>query len=293
MSDLHVPVMAREVLTFFLQSPRTVVVDCTLGEGGHSHLILSEMKEVYVLGIDVDEEALFWARNRLSRFRGRFSGIKGDYRKLGEVLAKAGVPRIDGALFDLGVSSRHLDLAERGFSFRETGPLDMRMDRTSAKTAEHVVNEYPVEEIERILKEYGEERFAGRIARAIARRREQGRLLTTDDLSGAVFEAVGRGRSRVHPARRTFQAFRIEVNDELSRLKPSLLSAYSLLRPEGILAVLSYHSLEDRLVKEAFRWLKETEGAEVLTKKPLVPSEAERRENPRSKSAKLRIIERK
>ncbi len=293
MSVFHQPVMVDEILGYLLAIPRRVIADCTLGDGGHTLKILQETKTTFVVGMDIDEEALEAARARLSSFAGRFVAVKGDYRQLKSVLAGLGVPRIDAALFDLGVSSRQVDVVERGFSYWGQGPLDMRMDQRSKKTAGDVLMTYSQDELERVLWEYGEERFSRRIAREIVRRREGRPLNTAEDLMEVIKKAVPlRARSGIHPGRRTFQALRIEVNDELSQLKASVSMAFQLLNPGGIVAVLSYHSLEDRLVKQAFRSLEENHGGRILAKKPRVPSEAEIQTNPRSRSAKLRVIER-
>jgi len=292
---IHEPVMVKEVLSHFLARPRRVVVDCTLGDGGHAEAILRSTAETFLVGIDVDSEALEVARARLGRlFPGRFIAQRGDYRELPTVLAKLGIPAIDGALFDLGVSSRQLDTPERGFSYWGEGPLDMRMNQEGPVTAKDILNNWSEEDISRILWEYGEERFARRIAAAIVRAREERLLETSKDLVDVIMGAypAAARRGGPHPARRTFQALRIAANDELSRLAESLERAFNLLRRQGLVAVLTYHSLEDRIVKNTFKGLVERKTGKRIQKKPETASEAEVQANARSRSAKLRVIER-
>lgn len=291
----HEPVMVKEVLSFILERTRHVVVDCTVGDGGHSWEILSSSSGTYVLGIDVDDEAVAVSDKRLiSGFKGRFKVVKWDYRELPEALARFGVPRISGALLDLGVSSRQIDKAERGFSYWAEAPLDMRMNPAGQRTARDILSESSEEELERIMREYGEERFSRQIARAIVKRRAAEPILTTENLVEVVINAVPprARRDKIHPARRTFQALRIAVNDELSRLARTLRGIFSLLEPGGILLVIAYHSLEDRIAKNVFRELEAGGDGKVRTRKVLRPSEAEIERNPRSRSARLRVIER-
>jgi len=290
----HEPVMAHEVAGYLTSRPRRVIADCTVGDGGHSWEVLSRTKDAFVVGMDVDSEAVAVAGSRLSSvFPGRFVVVEGDYRELPAVLAELGIPALGGALFDLGVSSRQLDNPERGFSYRGEGPLDMRMDRESGLTAKDILATWSEEEIEKILREYGEERFSARISREIVRARDEGLLDTAKDLVRVIGRAIPGPAKRggMHPARRTFQALRIALNDELSRLGGSLERALYLARPGGVVAALSYHSLEDRIVKDTFRSLEERGLAMRLTKKPVTPSEAEIERNGRSRSAKLRVIE--
>jgi 16S rRNA (cytosine1402-N4)-methyltransferase len=294
MIEFHEPVMVSEVMRHLLSRPREVVVDCTVGDGGHSLEVLSRTKGTFVVGVDVDSEAVAVSRMRLGEsFPGRFVVTKGDYRELPTVLAKLGIPAIDGALYDLGVSSRQLDAPERGFSYWGEGPLDMRMDRESAFTAREILNTWSEEEIGRILRDYGEERFSARISREIVRAREEGPLETAKDLVAVIKRAVPgpARRGATHPARRTFQALRIAANDELSRLGTSLERAFGLLRPGGAMAVLSYHSLEDRIVKSVVKSLADRGLVKKLTRRPETASEAEVSRNARSRSAKLRAIE--
>lgn len=291
----HEPVMVSEILRYFTSRPRRVVADCTLGDGGHAEAVLRATTETFVVGMDVDSDALEVARARLGQsFPGRFAAVKGDYRELPTVLAKLGIPAIDGALFDLGVSSRQLDTPERGFSYWGEGPLDMRMDREGGLSAKDILETWSEEEISRILWEYGEERFSQRIARAIVRAREEHLLETAKDLVEAIMRAypAAARRGGPHPARRTFQALRIATNDELERLALSMERAVHLLRPQGVVAVLTYHSLEDRIVKNTFKGLFERGTGVKVQRKPEAASEAEVAANARSRSAKLRVIER-
>ncbi|HHW17687.1 MAG TPA: 16S rRNA (cytosine(1402)-N(4))-methyltransferase RsmH [Firmicutes bacterium] len=293
----HEPVMVEKVLSYALGIRMNVFVDCTLGDGGHTLEILRATRDTLVIGIDIDREAVAAARERLtsSGFPGRAVVLREDYRNLPHVLARLGVPRIDAAIFDLGVSSRHLDDPQRGFTYKGDAPLDMRMNPDSPKTARDIIMNSSEAELERIIREYGEERFSQKIARAIVERRSVKPIETASDLVEVILKAIpGRFRGgRLHPARRTFQALRIATNDEISKLGNSLQNAFYLLNPGGKLMVISYHSLEDRVVKGLFRELEKTGNARVLTKKPDRPSEAEVARNPRSRSAKMRVIERR
>ncbi len=291
----HEPVMVEEVLSFILERTRNVVVDCTIGDGGHSWEILSSSSGTFIVGIDVDDEAVAVSDKRLtSGFKGRFKVMKWDYRELPGALARFGVPRISGALLDLGVSSRQIDKAGRGFSYWAEAPLDMRMNPAGQRTAKDILSESSEEQLERIIREYGEERFSRQIARAIVKRRAAKPIATTQNLVEVVRNAIPpRARKdKMHPARRTFQALRIAVNDELSRLARTFKRVFSLLEPGGVLLVIAYHSLEDRIAKNVFRELEAGEDGIVRTRKVLRPSEAEIERNPRSRSARLRVIER-
>ena len=243
-----------------------------------------------VLGIDRDREALQEAGAALSRFGERFRPICGRFSDLQGIAGGAGLSSVDGVLFDLGVSSMQLDRPERGFSFRSAGPLDMRMEvRPGAPTLADVVNTYDEDRLARVISEYGEERFARRIAAAIVRARSRRPLSSTEELAAVVAGAVPRRRGGPHPARRTFQALRIEVNRELDELAASLPQAVGLLTPGGRLVVISYHSLEDRIVKQ---FIRAEQRLGELMKKPVRPSEGERASNPRARSARLRAGER-
>lgn len=289
-------------------------MDCTVGLGGHAEAILGASPEVRVLGVDRDPQALELARDRLEPFGSRVRLVEADFADLPDVLERLGEGLATGVLADLGVSSLQLDSPERGFSFRRNGPLDMRMGN-QGPTAADVVNTYSEEALRDIFWQYGDERQARRIARALARERENQPLETTDDLKRVVYRAKsspgrsgrrpGRREGRVDPATRVFQALRIEVNRELSRLQTLLDEVVKLIDAEGRLVVISYHSLEDRLVKNSLRRLargkideitgrthSETRVLEVLTKKPVRPSAEEIAINPRSRSARLRAARR-
>lgn len=289
-------------------------MDCTVGLGGHTEAILEACSEARVLGVDRDPQALRLAGERLERFGARVRLVQADFDDLPDVFERCGEELARGVLADLGVSSLQLDSADRGFSFRRNGPLDMRMGN-EGPTAADVVNTYSEEALRNILWQYGEERQARRIARALAEERAVRPLETTDDLKRVVYQAKGKARrgparssrreGRVDPATRVFQALRIEVNRELSRLEKLLGGVTQLLEAEGRLVVISYHSLEDRIVKNSLRRLargkideitgrthSETRVIEVLTKKPVRPSEEEVAANPRARSARLRAARR-
>ena len=264
---------------------RDVVIDATVGAGGHAEALL-EAGVGTVVGIDRDPAALAEAEARLSRFGRRFRAVRGAFSSIEE----AGVERAGGVLFDLGVSSMQLDRADRGFGFRIEGPLDMRMDPSTAPSAADVVNGYSEEDLARVIFEFGEERQSRRIARAIVRARERARITTTAQLASIVASAVGRRQGAGHPARRTFQALRIAVNRELEELAASLPQAVGLLGPGGRLVVIAYHSLEDRIVK---RFVAGSPDLVPVTKKPVRASLGEASSNPRARSAKLRAADRR
>jgi 16S rRNA (cytosine1402-N4)-methyltransferase len=281
-------------------------VDATLGLGGHSEAILTASPDTRVLGIDRDREAIRLASERLARFGTRFRAVHANFREISRILDEAGEAEASGILADLGVSSLQFDTPERGFSFRHDATLDMRMDASGdEETAAELLERLPEEEIARVIYEYGEERKSRRIARWIVERRERGEpIQTTGELASLVARAVGYKRGdRVHPATRTFQALRIAVNGELEGLDKFVETAIDLLQTRGRLAVISFHSLEDRVVKRALRRLSghcecnrrvpicacgARRAVEVLTRRPVVPSEQELEENPRARSAKLR-----
>ncbi|QAA76975.1 MAG: 16S rRNA (cytosine(1402)-N(4))-methyltransferase [Candidatus Bipolaricaulis sibiricus] len=280
---MHEPVLPTEVVGFLDPGPGKRYVDATVGAGGHTAALLA--RGAFVVGVDQDPYALALARERLSPFGDRVTLVRGNFRDLRALLAPLGLPALDGILLDLGASSLQFDAPDRGFSFRAEGPLDMRMDPDAPTTAADLVNGLPEPDLARLLWEYGEERYGRRIARAIVRARP---LHTTGELASLVSRAYPPGRHRIHPATRTFQALRIAVNDELGALREALPAAVSLLASGGVLCVISFHSLEDRIVKHFLR-----EGAlagrlEVLTKKPITPAEEELARNPRARSAKLR-----
>ena len=272
--------MADEVVRFL--GDRGTVIDMTLGAGGHAEALL-EAGVRRLIGIDQDPDAVETATSRLSRFGDRFTAVQTRFSQL------PAVNRVDGVLWDLGVSSMQLDRPERGFSYRNDGPLDMRMG-AEGESAMDVVNTAPEEELARILFEFGEERRSRRVAAAIVRARTRSPITTTGELARVVAGALGARRGGPHPARRTFQALRIAVNRELEDLALSLPQAVEALAPGGRIVAISYHSLEDRIVK---RFVNERDELEPLTKKPLRPSKREQERNPRSRSAKLRAAEKR
>lgn len=282
----HEPVLVDEIVR--LLGDAEVVVDVTVGLGGHASALLAAGAAL-VVGIDRDPEALAVARDRLRPFGDRFRAVEGRFSEVDDIARGAGIDRADGVLYDLGVSSLQLDRASRGFSYRADSPLDMRMGEAD-RTAADVVNGYPEENLVRVLREYGQERFAGRIARAIVRARGREPLRSTRELGAVVAAAVPKRRGGPHPARRTFQAIRIEVNRELEELAASLPRAVQLLGPGGRLVAIAYHSLEDRIVK---RFIRDEERLEPLTRKPVVPADQEVARNPRARSARLRAAERR
>ncbi|KAF4515867.1 hypothetical protein B566_EDAN000102 [Ephemera danica] len=272
-------------------------VDGTVGYGGHGERLLERAVDGAVLvGIDRDEEAIAYSSARLARFGDRVILLKGDFVDVKQLLRNVDISEVDGALFDLGVSSPQLDDSNRGFSFQQDGPLDMRMDQSTGTTAGELVNSLPESELADLIFQYGEERFSRRIARAIVRARERKPLVTTQELTTVIKESVPAAyrHGRIHCVTRTFQALRIAVNRELDVLEPAIRDAVDMLRPGGRIAVISFHSLEDRVVKHTFRALAEQPHSQVavLTKRPQVPSEEECQANPRARSAKLRVAER-
>jgi len=294
MTAVHVPVLTAEVLRQLRPEPGGVFVDCTVGLGGHTRALL-EAGATRVIGLDRDEEALAQARTTLSAFADRVDLVHADYRTLEDVLDGRGVERVDGALADLGVSSMQFDEPGRGFSFQRDEPLDMRMDRTSATTAATLVAGSTEQELADTIYAYGEERFSRRIARALVAARREAPIDTTGRLAAIVRRAVPtRGYQRIDPATRTFQALRIWVNRELDGLDRFLEAAVRRLRVGARLVVITFHSLEDRIVKHTLRTLAQGQSAvlKVLTKKPVVADEDEVQRNPRARSAKLRAAER-
>jgi 16S rRNA (cytosine1402-N4)-methyltransferase len=289
----HEPVMVAEAVRLLDPARGGTFVDCTTGLGGHARALL-EAGASRVLGLDRDPEALRIAADTLAPWSDRIELVHADYRELGRVLDARGLRAIAGALADLGVSSLQLDAEGRGFSFRRDEPLDMRMDQTQGPTAADLLADAAEPDLANVIFRYGEERFSRRIARAIVEARRSARIETTGMLSQIVRRAVPRkGYQRIDPATRTFQAVRIWVNRELEGLDMFLAEAAARLLAGARLAVITFHSLEDRIVKHTFRALEAGETAlRVLTRKPLVPGEAEVARNPRARSAKLRAIER-
>jgi len=285
---IHLPVMLREVIMLLKPVLGGVYVDATVGLGGHAEEILRHIGSGRLLGIDRDEEALDMALKRIPD--NRLTLEKGKFSDIGRLTAEAGISEADGILLDLGTSMFHLKTAERGFSFFSEGPLDMRMDREQEMTAADIINKYPEKEISRILWEYGEEKLSRKIARAVIDYRAEKKIDTCAELSDIVYR-VYRQRGKRHPATKTFQALRIAVNDELNELRKGLNEAAGLLKSGGRLCVISYHSLEDRIVKNFIRDEHKQGGLRMLTKKPMAPSDEEVRLNPSARSAKLRGAE--
>ncbi len=280
MKPIHQPVLLAEVLQELELSQGSTVIDCTVGFGGHAIALYAAISpQGRLLGIDQDPDALASARQRLPE---AVVLRHGNFRDVARIAGEEGFAPADAILMDLGVSSAQIDRPERGFSFRTDGPLDMRMDPTQEMSAERIVNEWEVDELERIIRDYGEERHARRVAQRIVEHRP---ILTTKELRAVVAGAVPGSPHMGHPARRTFQALRIAVNDELGALATALDEAASLVRPGGRVAVISFHSLEDRIVKRRFQ----VPPYDQTTKKPIQATQAERERNPRARSAKLRV----
>ena len=304
----HTPIMVSDVLGLLQPERGGIFVDGTLGGGGHAEAVLKALGDGGRLyGIDRDDDALRAAGARLSGFGDRFTAIKGNFFDMRELLLAHGVQKVDGILLDLGVSSYQLDAAERGFSYKAEASLDMRMDQSVPLSAKTVVNEWPEEELRRIFWEYGEEKFSSKIARRIVEQRQIQPIETTTELAALIKNAIpAKFRNEPqHPARRCFQAIRIAVNGELDGLNDAIQSAHDLLNVGGRLAIITFHSLEDRIVKNAFRTFENPcicpksapvcicgrkPTAKVLTRHPIVASEREQTENSRSTSAKLRAI---
>ncbi|MBC7900836.1 MAG: 16S rRNA (cytosine(1402)-N(4))-methyltransferase RsmH [Saprospiraceae bacterium] len=305
---LHLPVLLNETLQLLEPKSDGIFVDATLGLGGHAEAILNIANNIKVIGIDQDTEAIAHARKRLRKFGDRITIVHSNFIDIKEVLKASGQTQVDGILADLGVSSLQFDSGQRGFSFRFDAPLDMRMDADSGDpTAAQMLAEFSEEEIANIIYQYGEERFSRRIARRIVWKREIGEpITTTAELAEAVEKSVKRNpKDKIHPATRTFQALRIAVNREIEILEQFLIDSVDSLKNEGRLAVITFHSLEDRIVKQTLQKLSgkcfcppripqcmcgAVRRVEILTRKPTVPTESEMRENPRSRSAKLRAI---
>ncbi len=297
MDDRHSPVMSSEVLYWLLGDGRKIFLDCTVGYSGHAEKLLEGSgPDGRLVGLDRDRSAIEASRQRLSRFGARAILIHGHFMELKQHLSAQGLAQVDGIVFDLGVSSPQLDEPARGFSFQQDGPLDMRMDQSIGGTAADLINRWPEVQLADAIFQFGEERFSRRIARAIVRARERHPLGTTKELVSVIEGAVPANyrHGRLHCATRTFQALRISVNQELDCLEPALCDAADVLSPGGRLCVISFHSLEDRIVKHTFRALsgKEDPALVVLTKKPQVSTSEESDRNPRSRSAKLRAAQR-
>ena len=304
----HVPVLLQECLGALNIRPDGIYVDGTLGRAGHSLEIVKRLTTGRLIGIDRDETAIAAAQERLADYRDRVTLVHSNFDRIGDILAELHIDGADGMLFDLGVSSPQLDDAERGFSYMHDAPLDMRMDRTAYLTARQVVNGWSYEELRRILFEYGEERYAPAIARRIVQSREQQPIETTLELVDIIKSAMPPQalREKQHPAKRSFQAIRIAVNGELDALAPMLNAATAHLRPGGRLAVISFHSLEDRIIKKTLQELAtgctcppefpvcvcgKKPKLRLVSRKPIVSGEEELERNPRARSAKLRVAE--
>ncbi len=305
----HRPVLLQETIDSLLVKPDGIYVDGTLGGGGHAFELCGRLgPQGRLVGIDQDEDAIAAAAERLAPYRDRVTVVRSNYEQMDEVLDGLGIGKVDGIYLDLGVSSFQFDTAERGFSYREDAPLDMRMDRRQELTAADVVESYDEEELVRIIRDYGEERFARQIAGQIVKHRQKAPVKTTGQLAEIIKEAIPPKMRAVggHPARRTFQALRIEVNRELEVLNRSIDTMIGRLKPGGRLSIITFHSLEDRIVKNRFR---ENENpcicppdfpvcvcgrkskGKVITRRPVVPAAEEIEENRRSRSAKLRTFE--
>jgi len=288
----HIPVMVEEVVTFLRCEPGCIYIDATLGGGGHTAEILKRTgPDGVVIGMEWDEEALFEARNVLMPFGDRVKIFRENFIHLPDLMKAESV---DGILLDLGLSSLQLEKEGRGFSFKGEGSLDMRMDRRIDQTAADLVNHLSLEELEYTLLQYGEESWARKIAKAIVYERGREPIRTTQTLRKIIHHVIPRRfhSRRIDPATKTFQALRIRVNDELENLRKILETGWRILKRGGRMCIISFHSLEDRMVKMSFRKLEKEGEIRVLTKKPVIPSEEEKRKNPRSRSAKLRCAER-
>ena len=308
MPKQHESVLEREVIQNLNLLGGSLIVDGTLGDGGHAELLLKNTTSVRVLGIDRDMRAIERAEKRLAPFRDRITLVHGNFSDIKTILKKANVMNVDGLLLDLGVSSPQLDSPNRGFSFMRNGPLDMRMDSSQKITAADLLVELPDERLVSVIKEYGEERFSKRIVRAIRQAQKQSAIKTTLQLSNIISSVIHASRqTKIHPATRTFQALRIAVNGELEHIKKALRDSVDILQESARVIVISFHSLEDRIVKNFFKT--EEKGCvcppkipvcscghkqrlKIITRKPIIPAVEEVRRNSRASSAKLRVAER-
>ncbi len=305
----HIPVLLEESINGLNIKPDGIYVDGTLGRGSHSLAIVKRLEAGRLIGIDADADAIIGAGETLKNYADKVTLVRGNFRDVGKILDTLGVDKVDGMLFDLGVSSPQLDNAERGFSYMADAPLDMRMDSRSPLGAYDIVNGWSEEELKRMLRDWGEERYAARIANRIVKRREEKKIESTSELVDIIRESMPAKalREKQHPAKRTFQAIRIAVNDELGAITDMLETAPDRLNTKGRLCVISFHSLEDRLVKNAI--VRREKGCTCppdfpvcvcgfkptlrsVAKKPVIPGEEEISRNPRARSAKLRIAER-
>ncbi|MED4585997.1 16S rRNA (cytosine(1402)-N(4))-methyltransferase RsmH [Brevibacillus choshinensis] len=307
----HVTVLRDEAVAGLNIRPGGIYVDCTLGGAGHSSLIASQLTEGgRLIAIDQDDWALDNARERLSSVMDRVTLVKSNFRHIKDIVSDLGLDGVDGILFDLGVSSPQLDEGERGFSYNADAPLDMRMDQQATLSAYDIINEWDEEEIAKIIWEYGEEKFSRRIARQIVQYRAKQPVQTTGELVELIKEGIPAAARRTgpHPAKRTFQAIRIAVNDELSAFKEAVADAINVLRPEGRVSVITFHSLEDRICKQVYQEFAKgctcppsfpicacgnEATVKIITRKPILPSAEELEANPRARSAKLRVAEKR
>jgi 16S rRNA (cytosine1402-N4)-methyltransferase len=310
MDTFHIPVLLGEAVDALCPKAGGIYVDGTLGGGGYAEAILRKiLPSGLLIGIDADEEALAESKRRLEPFGKRKTLLKGNFADIARMLKELHINRVDGIVLDLGVSSRQLENADRGFSFSLPGPLDMRMDRSAKLNAYDLINTLSVQELEKIIRGYGEETMAGKIARAISEEREKAPIRTTSELAQIVVRAVPPQfrHKKIHPATKTFQAIRIAVNNELANLHHAINDGIKLLNERGRFCIISFHSLEDRIVKNTFRsWEKgcicppdipfcrcnRKPLLKVITKKPITPGSIELADNPRARSAKLRTAER-
>ncbi|HHY15956.1 MAG TPA: 16S rRNA (cytosine(1402)-N(4))-methyltransferase RsmH [Firmicutes bacterium] len=304
----HQPVLLQETIEKLNLKPHALYVDCTLGAAGHSMGMLAIEPTIRLIGIDQDPQALERAQYRLAAYARQVTLVRDNFRNLRDILSGLHIGAVDGILMDIGVSSPQLDSAERGFSYQQDAPLDMRMDPGQRLQAETIVNTYSEQQLAEIIRDYGEERWAGRISEFIVSERKKAPLETTGQLVSVIKKAIPAAARAVgpHPARRTFQALRIAVNDELGALQEGLQQAVEMLAPEGRLAVITFHSLEDRIVKNYFQELLgrctcppnlpicvcgQKPTARLVNTKPILPSKGEVESNARARSAKLRVIE--
>ena len=306
----HKSVLLQETIDSLKVKPGGIYVDGTLGGGGHAFELCSRLgKDGRLIGIDQDEAAISAASERLSEYKGQVTIVRSNYSRMPQVLDELGIGKVDGIYLDLGVSSYQLDTPERGFTYREDVPLDMRMDQRNPMTAADIVNTYSEEKLYRVIRDYGEDKFAKNIAKHIVRKRQEKPIETTGELVEAIKAAIP-ARVRAtggHPAKQTFQAIRIELNGELEVLESSIDRMIERLNPKGRLAVITFHSLEDRIVKHKFRENEQpcicppdfpvcvcgrVSKGRVITRKPIIPTEEEEKENNRAKSSKLRVFER-
>lgn len=290
---LHKPVMVEEVLDYLNPQTGQVIIDCTVGGGGHASKIMSKIKpNGLLIGIDKDMEILQIAKQHISEIGNIFKLYHADYSEIDEVLRQAGTDKVNGVLLDLGTSSMQFDQADRGFSFSKEGPLDMRMDRSQGITAKDLIHRLSEQKLEELFSKYGEERWSRRIARAILKEENDTGITSTRQLATIIERAVPRGKSKIHPATRVFQALRIAVNKELESLEVFLNKIHNYMTVGARIVVISFHSLEDRIVKNKFSERAKQNIFQILTKKPITPGEAEIERNIRCRSAKLRAAER-